>query len=103
MSFNVNLLVTVIGSWRFALLPGLLLVQKFAVKNSRVPCGNGAPAACAKSGLPGPEMLMLVPRAGTAGWPVVCLYNATYADEIYYCSISSGSQKICRNILNTTP
>jgi hypothetical protein len=98
MSFNVNLLVTVIGSWRFALLPGLL-----SVKSSRIPCGNGAPAACAKSGLPGPEMLMSVPRAGTAGWPVVCLYNATYAYEIYYCSISSGSQKICRNILNTPP
>jgi hypothetical protein len=27
--------------------------------------------------------------------------NASYVYEIYYCSIGAGSQKICRNIVNT--
>jgi hypothetical protein len=45
--------------------------------------------------------LALLPLA-YAGGRLLCVgRNASYVYEIYYCSIAAGSQKICRNIVNT--
>jgi hypothetical protein len=35
------------------------------------------------------------------GRPLCVGRNASYVYEIYYCSIGAGSQKVCRNIVNT--
>jgi hypothetical protein len=45
--------------------------------------------------------LRLSPCGVGAAAFLCALRNASYVDEIYYCSIGSGSQNICRQILNT--
>src|SRR5471030_3272219 len=96
MSFNVNLLVTVssaVGSvataWpdRYKLLESLfLLCASFSLM-----------ARIART----MELTFIAARSN--GRAFLCVArNASYAVEIYYCSIGSGSQKKVRNIVNTS-
>src|SRR5471030_3299570 len=96
MSFNVNLLVTVssaVGSVATAwpdlckLLESLfLLCASFPVE-----------ARIART----MELAYIAARSN--GLAFLCVArNASYAVEIYYCSIGSGSQKIVRNIVNNS-
>src|SRR5471030_3110279 len=100
MSFNVNLLVTVssaVGSLATAwpdlckLLEALLFL--WCLMSCQLPVSVRITRTL--------ELSHMAARSN--GRAFLCVVrNASYVVEIYYCSIGSGSQKIVRNIVNTS-
>jgi len=96
MSFDVNLLVTVIGSRVSGCCLAYLSVHTPCVFFDFV----WRRPACLIRLARIERTDVFIGRAHQLLGGLAWRYGPSYVYEIYYCSISSGSQKICRNRLN---